>query len=364
MNVNKKWVFLTAIVLLGPTNVNAQVVLKPKFYKFGVVIPGKTYHLNVKIANPTDQTISLWNLRVDCDCTTAHIAQAVLKPKTSTLMNIKYHPMAGVNGLKTFYINFQVYSQDKNKGIRRNMEKFIFTAELHSPYSLDPPILEGGYGLVGHERESHGTLKLDTKTYPQWQPDSAGTSIGGFQAQVKSLATSGVFDVLLSMASTIGIGSYEGSINITGKGNKAEAFQYPFRATVGSLWNITPGSLELGELDPTKLKNWKSSTQVRESYGKPFKIETVEGLPDWLKYHMDKSPVGDILIKWEIDKGKLEKAKNGLLSLELVVKTDRKDEPEFKIAIHGVKGHQTKSKSILPGVTTPSISTSPAPSGK
>src|SRR5579859_6692002 len=82
----------------------AQVLLKPQFQKLGVVQPGKHYHLKVKITNPTNQTISLWNLRADCDCTSAHIGQAVLKPKTSTTMTVDYHPRDGENGFKTFTI--------------------------------------------------------------------------------------------------------------------------------------------------------------------------------------------------------------------------------------------------------------------
>src|SRR5579863_7365304 len=215
--------FFIIFGLGGYSAASAQINLEPKFQKLGKVEPGKAYHLKAKIKNPTDHTISLWNLRADCDCTSAHIVQAVLKPKASTTLTVDYHPMSGENGFKTFTVNFQVYSQDKSKAISRTQEKFMFSADLHSPFTFDPPVMEGGYGLTGRAQEIHGRLKLDTKVYSSWKPDQGTASIEGFKAQVKALATPGFYGVLLSMAATMEPGNYAGTVTLTSAGKTSKA---------------------------------------------------------------------------------------------------------------------------------------------
>ncbi|HJT24849.1 MAG TPA: DUF1573 domain-containing protein, partial [bacterium] len=254
------WFAFLLLLAFCSATAQAQVILKPKFYQFGKVVPGKAYHLKVKITNPTTQTISLWNLHADCDCTTAHIALAVLKPKTSTTMTVDFHPMEGENGFKNLAVSFQVYSQDNKKAMQRNTEKFLFNADIHSPYTYNPPTLDGGLVFYGHPKEMHGTLKLDHKTYPHWKPGQSPTPAGGLQVQVKPMATPGLFDVQLSAPETLSVGTYTGAVTLVGQGEEDPSFHYPFRLVVATLWSIVPQRLDFGNLGDPKMAEHQQQT--------------------------------------------------------------------------------------------------------
>jgi len=334
--------------------VQGQVVLSPKYHQFGKVKPGKTYHLKATISNPTDQTVSLWNLRADCDCTVAHIAKAVLKPKASTTLTIDYRPDLGENGFKNLTVNFQVYSQDKVHGIQRKMETFMFNAEVHSPYLFIPTTLDASETLFGHEKKTQGELALDKETYPQWQAGKAGSSLGGFETDIKPSKTPGIYDVFLTVPATTQPGDYKGQIVISGKKAKDTSFQYPFHAIVGSLWNVEPKFLNIDDLDPEKLKNWKFETQIRNVYGKNFKVLKVDGAPQWLSFDQDKNKAGDFVLRWKINEDELKKSFKKPFGSLIQITTDSKEEPTINIVLNAFWPAPTATP-------TPKVTATPSP---
>lgn len=353
--MKKLTVFLIVLFCVSISPLLAQVVLKPKFIKLGKVQSGKAYTLKVQITNTSPQTISLWNLSADCDCTKAHIDKAVLKPKSSTKLTIEYHPPLGEDGFKTRVVRFQVYSQDKRSGIQKTMMQFSFAADLHSPFVLDPTDLDGGVVFTGHTKEIHGKLKLDPKVYRGWALGAATSSVPGLNAQVKALPTPGSYDVLVSVPTGLNTGTYQGQVTILGVSSSPASFIYPFHLNVASLWNLSPSYLDLGVLTPQLFRDWKRKIQIREIYRKSFKILKIEGNPDWLNTHQEKNSLGDMILVLEVDGGKLEKAREKRAALgELTIQTDFKDEPAIKIPLKGTWD--------IPTVTpTPVISTTPYP---
>jgi hypothetical protein len=246
-------------------------------------------------------------------------------------------------------VKFQVYSQDKVHGISRNTEQFQFSAELESPYTFQPPVLEGGYVLSGHSRQSHGTLKLVQKEYPRWKPGTPEVTPGPFQAAVTALATPGLYDVQLTIPENAAPGSYNGTIHIAGAGAKSAAFDYPFMASVGSVWTVMPAFLDLGVLDSARLKDWRDSTQIRQVYGHPFKVARIEGLPSWLHYDFGKDSVGNFIIQWRVDAGALKQSTDKGLEGQLKIVTDSKEEGAIILPL----------KAIWPAIPTPTATLGP-----
>jgi hypothetical protein len=224
--------------------------------------------------------------------------------------------------------------QDKAHGIQRKMEAFMFNAEVHSPYLFAPTTLDAGETLFGHEKKAQGKLTLDKETYPKWLVGKTEASVTGFITDLKPSKTPGSYDVFLTVPATTQPGDYKGQIIISGKKTKDETFQYPFHAIVGSVWNVEPKFLNVGDLNLDKLKNWKFETQIRNVYGKKFKVIKVDGIPKWLSFDQDKNKAGDFVLHWKINADELKKSFKTPFTPLIQLTTDSKEEPTIDIVLN------------------------------
>jgi hypothetical protein len=162
-------------------------------------------------------------------------------------------------------------------------------------------------------------------------------------------------------------GRYQGKAILAGTGKKGEnKFEYPYDINIMSAWLAEPRTLDIGALDPDKLGNWKGHTQVRQIQSKPFKIQKFEGMPGWLKCSSQKTLYGDVLIQWEIDKGKLrdKKEREKAVPEQIEIQTDFEPEPVIHLPLIAAwpQGNDKAQATPTPAHPAPTATAKPQPS--
>jgi len=295
------------LFLLSVTSGYSQILLNPTSHDFGEVRPGKDYVCKIEVTNGFNQPVSLTSPNINCNCATVEIRKNRLASKASTWMVIDYHPLDTDSGPKFFRVNFTASYRDKKKGIVNQDQGLLVTAKVKPYYSFTPEKLIVSY-LNGQKIPAiEGQLILDKKTFSDWHFKNAEADSNTFTAKVNLSDTPFVYSVYLGIPANLPPGIYGGIVSIKGLGKKETDFQYPYEIMVNSSWDVEPANLRLESLDPKYLKNWKANTIVRRRDGKTFDIKTVQNLPPWLKYEIQKASFGNgFSIHWKLDMANFE----------------------------------------------------------
>ncbi len=299
----KKHVFLFISFFLVSSGF-AQVEFQPKTYSYGKVRPGQSYELKVKVTNTSSATITFSAPVPVASGITAALGKNVLKPKAFTDLTLTYKPDGAGKGNQFLRILLNVSSKKKGRVVSEQ-EEFQAKAFIDPFYVLIPEKMQISYMNGEKVGNIKGKFTVDKAVFPHWKLVKADTDSNSLDAQVKPTKDTYDFSVDLSIKKSLLPGVYNGVVTIEGMAEKATTLEYPYQIIVGSIWNIEPHTLNVGELNPQKLENWKILMQVRQVYGKPFEIEKIDQVPAWLNYKTEKTSWG-YLIHWDLDLEKLK----------------------------------------------------------